>query len=153
MATEIERKFLVGEPPAWLGDCAAQDIEQGYLAVGRDHEVRLRRREDDRILTVKAGHGRDREEREVELSAEQFDALWPLTEGRRVAKRRHRVEGEIAIDVDVYRGELEGLVTAEAEFPSDEASEAFEPPPWLGRELTGDDRYANQQLALSGLPG
>ena len=29
---------------------------------------------------------------------------------------------------------------------------SFEPPDWIGEELTDDERYANQQLALHGLP-
>jgi CYTH domain-containing protein len=40
----------------------------------------------------------------------------------------------------------------EVEFGSREASERFAPPPWVGRELTGDKRYANQSLALGGRP-
>ena len=40
----------------------------------------------------------------------------------------------------------------EIEFPSLEASEAFAPPPWVGPEVTGDPRYANQSLALAGCP-
>ena len=40
----------------------------------------------------------------------------------------------------------------EVEFGSREASERFAPPPWIGRELTGDKRYANQSLALAGRP-
>ena len=34
-----------------------------------------------------------------------------------------------------------------------EASEEFDPPAWLGREVTGDERFANQRLALQGRPG
>jgi adenylate cyclase len=52
----------------------------------------------------------------------------------------------------VYRGALDGLVVAEIEFDSDEASEEFDPPAWLGREVTGDERFANQRLALHGRP-
>ena len=44
------------------------------------------------------------------------------------------------------------LLVAEVEFPSTEASEAFAPPAWLGREVTGDARYANQSLARYGAP-
>ena len=33
-----------------------------------------------------------------------------------------------------------------------EVSERFVPPPWVGSELTGDKRYANQSLALEGRP-
>ena len=50
----------------------------------------------------------------------------------------------------MYDGAQEGLVTAEIEFPSLEASEGFAPPQWIGREVTGDARYANQSLALAG---
>ena len=154
MPTEIERKFLVPDPPEWLEECRSEPIEQGYLALGEQHEeVRLRRGEGPARLTVKRGRGEERLEQEVEISAEQLDALWPLTEGRRVAKRRYYVEGEPTLEVDVYSGELEGLVTAEAEFPSLEAAERFPAPDWLGRELTGDDRYANQELATRGRPG
>ena len=50
----------------------------------------------------------------------------------------------------MYSGAHDGLLTAEIEFPSVEASEAFEPPAWLGRDVTGDGSYANQALALQG---
>ena len=51
-----------------------------------------------------AGHGEVRGEEEIELSSEQFDALWPLTEGSRVEKRRHYVEHEgLTFEVDVFR--------------------------------------------------
>ena len=53
-------------------------------------------------------------------------------------------------ELDVYAGVHDGLLTAEIEFSSVEASEAFDPPAWLGREVTGDARYANQVLALEG---
>lgn len=83
-----------------------------------------------------------------------FEALWPLTAGRRVHKIRHYVplpEGRRA-EVDVYAGSLDGLCTAEIEFESREEADRFVPPPWLGDELTGDERYANQSLATVGLP-
>jgi adenylate cyclase len=154
MAEEIERKFLVSEPPSWLADCPSEEIEQGYLAIAEDgDEVRLRRRGDASLLTVKRGHGERREEEEVEIGDEQFEALWPLTDGRRLRKRRHRVEDPAAtIEVDVYDDALAGLVTAEVEFPSEELADRFSPPRWLDEELTGDDRYANQRLAVEGRP-
>ena len=40
----------------------------------------------------------------------------------------------------------------EVEFASEDAAAAFAPPDWVGRELTGDRAYANQSLALHGLP-
>jgi CYTH domain-containing protein len=150
---EIERKFLVGETPRWLEECPYDEIAQGYVALEEGVEVRLRRAADECTLTVKRGAGVSREEREIGLTAEDFETLWPLTEGRRVRKRRYRREiGEGTLEIDVYGGSLEGLMTAEIEFPSEAESEAFEPPAWLGPELTGDARWANRSLAVAGAP-
>ncbi|HEY0280569.1 MAG TPA: CHAD domain-containing protein [Solirubrobacterales bacterium] len=150
--TEIERKFLVTEMPRSESGSAA--IEQGYLALDQDTEVRLRRAGDELLLTAKRGHGEVREEVEVSIDPRSFEALWPLTAGMRVRKVRHYVPlaGGLRAEVDVYEGGLDGLRTAEVEFDSAEASRAFTPPPWFGRELTGDQRYANRTLATEGMP-
>jgi CYTH domain-containing protein len=153
---EIERKFLVTELPSDVDRYPAEPVEQGYLAITEQGvEVRLRRRADRTLLTVKSGPGLVRVEEEIPIEERRFTSLWPLTEGRRVTKRRHLVplgpEGLVA-ELDVYTGELDGLLTAEIEFPSEAASAAFVPPPWLGAEITGDARYANQSLAVHGRP-
>jgi CYTH domain-containing protein/CHAD domain-containing protein len=150
--SEIERKFLVEEMPR--AESAAATIEQGYLALDERGEVRLRRIDGELLLTAKSGHGEVREEVEVPIEPSAFEALWPLTAGRRVRKVRHYVPlGEdLRAEVDVYEGALDGLRTAEVEFDSREAADRFEPPAWLGAELTGDERYANQTLATEGLP-
>ncbi len=149
---EIERKFLVGELPDLEGT-ESDEIEQGYLALGDDGEVRLRRRGARRELTVKRGGGLSREESEIELDRDQFDALWPLTEGRRLTKRRHRIpHGELTIELDVYSGELEGLTVTEVEFESEAYAGTFVPPDWFGDDVTGDERYRNEVLATDGPP-
>ncbi len=116
-------------------------------------EVRVRRRGKRLRLTVKQGSGQQRTEVEVELGGEQFDALWPLTEGRRIAKVRYCVPTEPGeIEVDVYGGVLQGLITAEIEFGSEAGAASFEPPDWIGEEVTGHPDYANSSLATRGLP-
>ena len=150
---EIERKFLVDAVPP--GDHPRRALEQGYLAVGEDGvEVRVRRADATTTLTVKSGSGLVRVEEEIPIESARFESLWPLTEGRRVVKTRHLVplDDGLTAEVDVYEGALAGLLTAEIEFPSTEASRAFTPPGWLGREVTGDERYANRTLALRGAP-
>jgi CYTH domain-containing protein len=151
---EIERKFLVDEPPD-LGGSDASRIEQGYLTLAEHGaEVRLRRRDGELSLTVKGGTGRERAEVELPLTSEQFEELWPLTEGRRLAKVRHLVaHGELTVELDVYEGDLAGLRVAEIEFEDEPAADRFEPPDWLGDEVTGDERYLNEQLAITGRPG
>jgi adenylate cyclase len=150
---EIERKFLPDQLPADLGD--GLPIEQGYLAIADDGvEVRVRRHGGQCTLTVKSGPAHVRVEEEFELDERRFEALWPLTSGRQISKVRHRVDvgADAPADLDVYEGAHEGLLVAEVEFASVEASDAFSPPDWLGREVTGDRRYANQWLALNGRP-
>jgi CYTH domain-containing protein len=151
---EIERKFLVTDLPPEAAQAPSSELRQGYLALDGAVEVRVRADGDDRVLTIKGGSGLTRTEAELSLDAERFDALWPLTEGRRVDKRRHQLalDDGLVLEVDVYAGALDGLMTAEVEFASEADSAAFTPPPWLGRELTGDKRYANQSLAVHGVP-
>jgi adenylate cyclase len=154
MSTEIERKFLLPETPTGLSEHKAARIAQGYLAVEAEVEVRLRRTEEERLLTVKRGHGEVREEVEIALDREQFEALWPLTESRRLTKTRSLIplNDGLTAEVDVFEGELESLVVGEIEFGSEEQSDGFEPPAWMGGEITGDERYAGQSLALHGRP-
>jgi adenylate cyclase len=149
---EVERKFLVHEAPS-LDDAQADEIDQGYLAIGSDGEVRLRRKGEHLLLTAKRGGGLSRDEAEVELDRDAFEELWQLTEGRRLHKRRHvLLLGELEIEVDVYAGDLDGLVVAEIEFPTEDAARSFEPPEWLGEDVTGDPRYLNETLATEGAP-
>ena len=153
VGVEVERKFVVSELPN-LEAAQGDEIEQGYLAIGSEGEVRVRRKGDRLLLTAKRGAaGLSRQEAEIELDRERFDRLWPLTEGRRLRKRRHVLPYEgLRVEIDVYEGDLEGLVVAEIEFPSEEEANEFEPPNWLGEEVTGDHRYLNETLATSGVP-
>ncbi|HEX2102691.1 MAG TPA: CYTH domain-containing protein [Solirubrobacteraceae bacterium] len=155
VAIEIERKFLVAEVPGDLGRHPARTVRQGYLAVeDGGGEVRVRRIGDATVLTVKRGEGRTRVEEEVAIAPDAFDRLWPLTEGRRVEKVRHLVPAGdgLVLEVDVYEGDLAGLVVAEIEFPSEAAADAWAPPAWLGAEVTLDERYKNHSLASAGIP-
>ncbi|MBR5403915.1 MAG: CYTH domain-containing protein [Bacteroidales bacterium] len=49
-------------------------------------------------------------------------------------------------EVDEFYGDNEGLVMAEIELEN--ASDPFEKPSWLGREVTGDRHYYNSYLSL-----
>lgn len=152
---ERERKFLVTELPAGILQRPHSLIEQGYLAIERGSgaaaEVRIRRTGRRLVLTVKRGRGAARDEREISLPPRNAKFLWPLTIGRRIAKTRYRIPYRgLTIELDVYRGKLRGLVVVEVEFASLSSMRHFDPPSWFGREVTGQKRYANQRLAVSG---
>jgi CYTH domain-containing protein len=148
---EIERKFLLSTLPPAAEDAPWLEIRQGYLP-GRVIVERLRHVRDGAgerwYRTVKTGRGVARVELEEEIDRGLFDALWPLTEGRRLEKRRYLVpEGDLLWEVDAFTDRL--LVLAEVELPN----EAFEPtiPHWLRpfllRDVTGEVEYLNSSLA------
>ncbi len=156
---EIERKFLLSGVPPTMRFARREAIRQGYLALDGDTEVRLRITPDGAVLTIKSGRGGVRVEEEIALQTPQAEALWELTEGRRVQKARRKVRlagpadgPELIAEVDEYSGALDGLVVVEVEFPDEATSRGFEPPAWFGRELTDDRRYANRSLASDGMP-
>ena len=65
--SEVERKFLALDVPDGLTGPSGVSIDQGYLAIDEESEVRLRRAGDRFTLTVKNGHGESRRETEVDL--------------------------------------------------------------------------------------
>ena len=153
VSTEIERKFLVIEPPADDVLGAGVHFRQGYLAGEGDVESRLRIGPDEAWITVKAGRGVARTEVEVTIPVSEAEALWPHTAGRRLEKDRFfvAVDGGTA-EVDRYADELAGLWTVEVEFGSAAAAAAFRPPSWFGPELTDVDGWSNGALARHGRP-
>lgn len=146
MAWEIERRFLVRGRP-WEGH-PGDDIVQAYLASQDGRTVRVRLRGGVGTLTVKGPtRGRTRAEFEIDVPAEQVVAMVEaLQPPGRILKTRYLVpfEGH-TWEVDVYRGDNEGLVVAEIELDAED--EAFALPPWAGDEVSDDRRYTNAWLA------
>ena len=156
---EIERKYLLtGMPPAMPG-VTVSTLTQGYVPGERLVE-RLRVTEQNGqhryFRTVKVGTGLVRTELEEETTRAVFEAMWPLTKGHRLTKRRHVVPADAA-DADgagTLKWEIDEftdrpLVLAEIELP-DEAVEVVLPAwlaPVVDREVTGDPAYANFNLA------
>ena len=150
-STEIERKYLLRALPPGVEGAPAHEIEQGYLP-GKRWQERLRRvraGDGERYYrTVKLGVGVERTEIEEETDAELFERLWPLTEGRRVRKRRYRVEDDGRIwEIDAFLDR--DLVLAEVEL--DRPDEDATPPDWLRpvvvRDVTDAPEYQNVRLA------
>lgn len=146
---EIERKFLVRRLPPNLSEFTHVEMSQGYLAIAPGGvQVRLRKAGEQLSLTFKRNWGSGREEREIQISAEQFDVLWPATAEKRLTKTRYDVPlGDRVVEIDIYGDRNAGLVVAEVEFEDEKAAREFQPPDWLGEDVSGDPRYSNQLLA------
>ena len=148
---EVERKFLLTALPSLEGAKGPVEIEQGYLPGERLIE-RLRRMRSEEgvelVRTVKEGSGLSRLEVEESVAPEVFDQLWPLTEGRRVHKRRYRIaDGDLTWEIDEFLDR--DLVLAEVELG--DPGRHVELPAWLrphvSREVTEEEAYGNVRLA------
>lgn len=149
---EIERKFLTKEIPFDITVYPCLQISQAYISFSPT--IRIRRSNEDYILTVKGKGHLAREEFELPLSREDYDRLFQKTEGTPVIKKRYLVplEGGLTAEVDIYEGELLGLMTTEVEFPSLEAAEGFIAPAWFGKDVSEEKAYKNTSLSLYGKP-
>lgn len=148
MAQEIERKFLVSGRTWRKQADRGKKVRQAYLAHTDALSIRVRTiGESKAYLTIKTARpGLSREEYEYAISIKDARSLMKLRIGRLIVKRRHIVKvGGSRFEVDVFARELKGLVIAEIELPSQRAT--FERPAWLGKEVTGEKRYYNAQLA------
>jgi CYTH domain-containing protein len=81
----------------------------------------------------------------IYLTEDEFRILAQLP-AKMLRKTRHSVP---PFGIDVFEGELEGLVMAEAEFDSAAAADSLVLPPFLGREVSADHRFTGGELAAA----
>ncbi|NUQ73171.1 MAG: CYTH domain-containing protein [Polyangiaceae bacterium] len=147
MGTEIERKFLVvGD--AWREGASGVVYRQGYLCTTPDRTVRVRVGGAKGYLTVKGSRkGVSRLEFEFEVPlADATVMLDELCIRPLIEKTRFRIEYEgLVWEVDEFAGANAGLVIAEVELLREDQEVKL--PPWVGREVSTDDRYSNSNLA------
>lgn len=144
---EIERKFLV-QSTDWGAPRSSAAMAQGYVFVGPDRSLRVRRVGDRHILTLKVSAGGiGRHELEWEVDPEEgWLILDQLCVGGVVVKTRHLVDhAGKTWEIDVFEGDNAGLIVAEIELTAED--EAFEKPPWLGPEVTHEPRFLNAALS------
>lgn len=148
---EIERKYLLRALPEQTKDASVQLLEQGYLP-GEQLRERLRRVTENGVQSwfrsVKLGRGLARIEIEEETTREVFTKLWALTRGRRVKKRRYRIEDNGHVwEIDEFLDR--SLFLAEVEL--DSLEDRAEVPDWLSpfviREVTEESGFVNANLA------
>jgi len=146
---EIERKFLVLSEAFKKEAHKRTRIVQGFLNTNPERTVRVRIQGNDGFLTIKGKankSGLTRFEWEKQIPLAEAESLLHLCEPGIIEKNRY----EISVDghtyeVDDFLGENEGLIVAEIELTSE--TESFQKPDWLGKEVTGDEKYYNSNLS------
>lgn len=153
---EIERKYLINHLPGDLSQFRSKLIEQGYLC--SKPTIRIRKSNDDYILTYKSKLGVEREdvgtaimnhEVELPLTKEAYQTLREKIDGNLIYKTRYLIplEDGLTAELDIFEGKLKGLIFAEVEFPDEHTANQFTPPQWFGKELSSDKRFSNYKLS------
>lgn len=168
---EIEKKFLIKDIPDNLDKYPKKEIEQGYLSI-KDPVLRVRRSNDDYILTYKSrlgtpqasqGKNASKEkktdveaskvalisnEKELPISKATYYHLLDKADYNLINKTRYLIplENNLTAELDVFYGKLQGLIFAEVEFLDHESAINFIAPPWFGADVTFDKRFRNNYL-------
>jgi adenylate cyclase len=157
MGVEIERRFILAEPPSFLVRLDSLEIEQWYppnlagLILPKEalevvtEGVRIRCVDNSWIATIKGPWvGAARAEFEWDISPMQCHEEWP-----KISKTRYLWPSPDGLvwEIDVFKGELAGLVIAEVELTNEE--DEVEIPSWALGELTGLNDWSNAALAHS----
>ena len=151
---EIERKFLVAGDSWREGADRGEELRQAYLAATDRVSVRVRIIDNARaVITIKSAQpGLARQEYEYAIPVPDALAMADMRLGSLLQKTRFRsVHAGRTWEVDVYSGENIGLVIAEVELDSEDA--AVDLPRWVGREVTGEERYYASRLAVRPFSG
>ena len=144
---EIEKKYLITSLPQHLEDYPHDRISQAYVST--NPVIRIRKLNDEYILTVKSSGLMVREEHEYPISEESFNNLLTKTEGNIIKKTRYRIPEKdgLTIELDIFEGAFEGMVMAEVEFNDINQAQTYTPPGWFGKEVTKDHRFHNSYLS------
>lgn len=149
MGIETERKFLL-KNSNWKNQkpyAAPALIRQGYLNTAAERTVRVRIKDQEGFLTIKGlTSGFSRQEFEYPVPLGDAQSLLRMCEGPLIEKTRHFIiHGHQLWEIDVFFGENEGLIMAEAELERED--QKLEIPDWIGKEVTQDKRYYNSGLS------
>jgi len=147
MGIEIERKFLVLNDE-WKKKSRPFRVMQGYLQTNKECTLRVRVIDDKGIITIK-GETKGATRLEYEYVIPVIDALELLENlclKPLIDKTRYLFEYKGLIwEIDEFHRENDGLIIAEVELKSE--NQKIELPAWVGKEVTGDERFYNSYLS------
>lgn len=146
MNQEIERKFLISVDT--FKDLSKnheiQTLEQGYYVLRPHFHTRVRLINNrEAFIASKVGSGMIRQEFEQPLELDHARLIFNQCE-RVLVKQRINVSYKGKTwDLDFFPEH--GIAVAEIELSSE--TESFDLPPWIIKEVTGEDAYSNIVLA------
>jgi len=154
MGIEIERKFLVKDN--FVKNMIYTNkynnkinIKQGYITNSPEKVVRVRISNNNAYLTIKGKNdGPSRLEFEYDISLSDAEHMIENMCENIIEKIRYifKISDDIW-EVDVFGGNNDGLIVAEAEIPSIDYPLSI--PEWIKMEVTDDIKYYNNNLSIN----
>lgn len=138
---ELERTYLVKELPSGFEGTRSEEMLDIYIPSSVEHPVlRIRKTGEKYEITKKEpfekGDASHQIETTIPLTKAEYAEFCKLP-GKRVQKTRFTYqENKVSYEIDIFRGDLEGLVLVDVEFSSLEEKDAFVPPTWCLAEVT-----------------
>lgn len=146
---EIERKFLIKKEqlPNDLESYPHNQLEQAYIIT--EPVLRIRKKNDQYILTYKGQGLITREEAEFPLTESAYQKLLTKTEGNVITKTRYKIPEKdgLTIELDIFSDIFEGLYLAEVEFPDEETAHLYSAPAWFGPDVSNENTFHNSTLS------
>ncbi len=148
---ELELTYLIKELPRGFKDVQSKEMLDIYIPLSAEHPVlRIRKSGKKYEITkkepLKEGDASHQIETTIPLTESEYSELCEL-KGKRVEKSRFYYNDDgVEYEIDVFRGELEGLVLVDVEFDSVEKKSAFVMPSWCLVEVTQEKFIAGGML-------
>jgi CYTH domain-containing protein len=148
---ELEKTYLVKKLPSGLAKFPHKEIIDMYIPAQAAHPaLRLRKKGDKFEMTKKQPiHGTDwseQEEHTIKLNKEEFGSLINA-DGKKVCKIRYDYTyDDNKAEIDVFKGDLEGLVLVDFEFTDVKKKKVFKMPDFCLIDVTQDETFAGGML-------
>ncbi|UCD04464.1 MAG: adenylate cyclase [Candidatus Woesearchaeota archaeon] len=147
---ELERTYLAKSIPDDLKNCKSEEIIDTYIPREIDHpRLRLRKKGNRYTLTKKVALDKDpskHEEHEIVLTDIEYNALRKIG-GKEIRKvRYHYPYKNMIAEIDIFKGDLKGLVSVDFEFNSVEEKDSFRMPDFCLANVTNEKSIAGFTL-------
>jgi 8-oxo-dGTP pyrophosphatase MutT (NUDIX family)/CYTH domain-containing protein len=144
---KFERRFLAYHNFREARFIWSHRLDYGYLPDSGSQRIRLARVGRHFQLSIADIHDRKLPIWEKRISRREFEELWKLTKGLRIAKIRTRIMwNHTAWDYDEYLDNWSSLKTVKVVFENLDKAKSFNVPTELGPEVTFDERFCSYRM-------
>ncbi len=149
---EREKTYLAKYLPEGLKNCRSKEIVDIYIPASEEHPMlRIRNNGDAYEMTkktpVSGSDSSEQTEYTILLTLQEFKTLESV-EGKRVQKDRYYYDykGRTA-EIDIFGGDLNGLVEVDFEFDNSEEKDTFDMPDFCLADVTQEKAFAGGMLS------